>query len=71
MQENTQYKIFEDDGREGKLICIFPQIEYQTINGFGGAFTEAASTTLDTLDKENRDKVIKLYFDPKEFVKAS
>lgn len=66
MQKNCNYTVFEDDGREGRLICIFPQIEYQTINGFGGAFTEAASTTLDKLKKEDRDKVIRMYFDPQE-----
>lgn len=52
--------------RESKLICIFPDIEYQEIKGFGGAFTEAASTTLDKLSKENRQKILKLYFDSKE-----
>ncbi|MCR4692687.1 MAG: glucosylceramidase [Firmicutes bacterium] len=52
--------------RENKLICIFPDIEYQEIKGFGGAFTEAASTTLDKLSKENRQKILKLYFDSKE-----
>ena len=52
-----------DKGREGELICVFPDVEYQEIKGFGGAFTEAASTTIDKLSKENRDKILKLYFD--------
>lgn len=66
MQENCEYTVFNDDGRDDRLICIFPTIEYQTIKGFGGAFTEAASTTLDKLSRENRDKIIKMYFDEKE-----
>ena len=52
-----------DKEREGELICVFPDVEYQEIKGFGGAFTEAASTTIDKLSKENRDKILKLYFD--------
>ena len=36
---------------------------YQTILGFGGAFTEAATYTLNKLSKANQDKVLKAYFD--------
>ena len=66
MQEVADFRVFDDDGREGRLICVFPQIEYQTIKGFGGAFSEAASTTLDKLSKAKREKIIKLYFDEEE-----
>ena len=66
MLEYNNYTVLDDDGRENCLVCIFPDIEYQEIKGFGGAFTEAASTTLDKLSKENRDKIIKLYFDRSE-----
>ncbi len=66
MQEIKDFIVLEDDGRETRLINIFPDIEYQEIKGFGGAFTEAASTTLDKLSKENREKIIKLYFDNEE-----
>lgn len=31
----------------------FPEIKYQEIKGFGDAFIEAESTTLDKLSKEN------------------
>ena len=63
MQEYDNYTVLDDDGRENLLCCIFPEIEYQEIKGFGGAFTEAASTTLDKLSGENREKIMKLYFD--------
>ena len=66
MKEAFDFSVFENKGHEGELICIFPDIEYQEIKGFGGAFTEAASTTLDKLSKENRDKIIKMYFDSEE-----
>lgn len=63
MMETNDYALSENKGREGQLISVFPEIEYQEVKGFGGAFTEAASTTLDKLSKENREKVLKLYFD--------
>ena len=66
MQECDAVRVSENVEREGELICLFPEIEYQEIKGFGGAFTEAASTTLDKLSKENREKILKLYFDKNE-----
>jgi len=66
MQEYSDFS-FVDWKHQGKqLINVYPNIEYQTVKGFGGAFTEAASTTLDKVSKENREKVIKMYFDPEE-----
>ncbi|MFH5881045.1 glycoside hydrolase family 30 protein [Liberiplasma polymorphum] len=35
---------------------------YQSVVGFGGAFTEASAYTLSKMSKENRDKVLDLYF---------
>lgn len=66
MQEFADFNVYDDNGREDCLISIFPDIEYQTIKGFGGAFTEASSATIDKLSKENRDKIIKMYFDEKD-----
>lgn len=66
MQKAFDFSFSDDKTREGTLISIFPDIEYQEIKGFGGAFTEAASTTIDKLSKENREKILKLYFDTEE-----
>ena len=63
MQEVLGLEAVEDKNKENRLINIHPHIEYQEIKGFGGAFTEAASTTLDKLSRENREKIIRLYFD--------
>lgn len=64
MQVCDEYKITEDTGREWGLINLYPQVEYQEIKGFGGAFTEASSTTVDKLSKAHREEILKLYFDP-------
>ena len=67
MKELTEFAtVLEDNGMEGSLITVHPGIEYQEIDGFGGAFTEAASTTLDKLGPENRKRVLELYFDPEK-----
>lgn len=62
MKKEEITSVLEDDGIESQVINIVPEVKYQTIEGFGGAFTEAASTTLDKLSKENREKILKLYF---------
>lgn len=66
MQKVNDFSVSEDKAREKPLINVFSDIEYQEIKGFGGAFTEAASTTIDKLSKENREKILKLYFDKEE-----
>lgn len=66
MQEVRDFDITADVEIEYPIISIFPEIEYQEIKGFGGAFTEAAATTLDKLSSKNRKKVLKLYFDEEE-----
>jgi len=55
-----------DSATEMQIVNIVPEVEYQTIDGFGGAFTEAASTTLDKLSPNSREKILKAYFDKKD-----
>lgn len=67
MQKCTQYTVKNDNGLvENFLVNIYPEIEYQEIKGFGGAFTEAAAVTIDKLSPETREKVIKMYFDSED-----
>lgn len=49
---------------EGTLVCLFPNEPFQSVAGFGGAFTEAAATTLGKLPDAAREKVLRAYFDP-------
>ena len=48
------------------LISIDTDKSFQTITGFGGAFTEAAAYTLSRIDPELREKALRAYFDPKD-----
>ena len=54
----TDFKASENSSK----IVINPEKEYQTITGFGGAFTEASAYLLNKLSKENRQKIIDAYF---------
>jgi glucosylceramidase len=45
------------------VVIVDPRVRYQTIEGFGGAFTEAASTTWDKLPKASQEEVLTAYFD--------
>ncbi len=43
-------------------IKLDPTKKYQTISGFGGAFTESSAYLLNKLSQKNRDTILKAYF---------
>ncbi len=45
-----------------KVINIYPEIKYQTIVGFGGAFTEATGYALKSVSEEEKKKILDDYF---------
>lgn len=60
---NKLTKVTEFSSGENKVtIQLFPDTTFQTITGFGGAFTESSAYLLNKLSKENRDKILKAYF---------
>ncbi len=50
------------EGKNAVQIKVFPEEKFQTITGFGGAFTESSAYLLNKLSKENRKKIIDAYF---------
>ncbi|MDF2484581.1 MAG: glucosylceramidase [Herbinix sp.] len=52
----------EIKGVENHVVNLYPEVEYQTILGFGGAVTEAAGYAFSKLTKENKEKALELYF---------
>jgi len=44
-------------------VFVDPGKPFQTIEGFGGAFTEAAATTFYKLSSENQKTILQAYFD--------
>ncbi len=69
MKKQSINTFYSNPEVEERMINIYPDIEYQMIDGFGGAFTEAAATTLYKLSPENRKKVLELYFDKESGIK--
>ena len=47
-------------------IMIDPHKTFQTIEGFGGAFTDAASVTFGKLPHDSQEKILKACFDSSE-----
>lgn len=58
--------VFEADlnGQENELIHLYPDVRYQEIEGFGGAFTEAAAVTLAKLSEVQQQRILEAYFHP-------
>lgn len=60
----TQIEPLSSDKKVGKLpvIRILQDQKFQTITGFGGAFTESSAYLLNKLSQKNRDLILKAYF---------
>lgn len=51
-----------DRNVEMKVVNIYPKMEYQTFDGFGGAITEAAGYTFSLMSEEKQKKILDAYF---------
>lgn len=65
--ETARYELskleFRTDARaEMNLIKVYPEETRQTILGFGGAFTEAAAATFDSMSEETKQEALNAYF---------
>ncbi len=60
---NKLTKITEFTSNEKSVtINLLPDSTFQTITGFGGAFTESSAYLLNKISKENRTKILEAYF---------
>ncbi|WP_068502743.1 glycoside hydrolase family 30 protein [Paenibacillus kribbensis] len=53
-----------DQGVEMKVVNIYPEMEYQTFDGFGAAITEAAGHTFSLMSEESQKHILDAYFGP-------
>lgn len=62
--EHTQqeYVFAVDRERENELINLYPEIEYQKFDGFGGALTDSAGYVYGQMKEENKEKLLHTYF---------
>jgi glucosylceramidase len=63
--ERLEQTSFErDPAAENNVINLYPEVEFQKIIGFGGAFTETSAYQFSRMSAETQDRIVKLYFDP-------
>ena len=55
-----------DPAAENRVINLYPDVEFQEIIGFGGAFTETSGYQFSRMSAKSKEKIIKAYFDPKQ-----
>lgn len=63
-KESTASFAYDSDQRELHLLNLYPEVRYQTMQGFGGAITESVGTILNHLPQEQAQEVINSYFGP-------
>lgn len=59
-QKDVQFK--KDAETENMVINIVPELRYQEIIGFGGAFTEASAYNYSKMSDKSKRKIIDAYF---------
>jgi glucosylceramidase len=63
---NRAFEPLNQPDEDYPTIMIDVDKTFQTIEGFGGAFTDAAAVTFGKLPKESQEKILKACFDPVE-----
>jgi glucosylceramidase len=61
----SKAEFIADKGVEMKVVNIYPEMEYQTFDGFGGAITEAAGHTFSLMSEDNQKRILEAYFGEK------
>lgn len=62
--QQTYVFLTDEVGVENELINLYPEIHYQTIEGFGGAITDAAGYVYSLMNEEQKQILLKSYFSP-------
>ncbi len=65
--KNILLKEYEAEEFSEKLVCmnvinVYPDVEYQTMEGFGGAFTEASAYTVSLMGDRVQQEIAEAYF---------
>ncbi len=60
LQESEE--VIAGEAGSNQVVNLYPELTYQTIRGFGGAFTEASGFNFSKLSKEKKEIVLNAYF---------
>ena len=59
--------VFEaDNGEENELVNLYPEMTYQSFEGFGGALTESAGFVYSKMKTEQQKEMLQQYYDKHE-----
>jgi glucosylceramidase len=61
-RQRTVATFSEDDSQEFSVVNVYPDVQYQTLDGFGGAITEATAYTFSLLSPADQERLLDLYF---------
>lgn len=66
-QERQELEFESDlDGIESEVVNIYQDVKFQTIEGFGGAITDAAGYVYSQMSEEQKKKLTEEYFSPEK-----
>lgn len=52
----------DDNGREEQLVNLYPQVQYQRMDGFGGAITDSAAYIYSLMSPDQKKQILSEYF---------
>jgi len=56
--------VLSEKSETDAVVRVDPTVKYQTILGFGGAFTDAATHVILEMPKAKQEEILRAYFDP-------
>lgn len=65
VKETTEQEIIFVNNKEveNELVNLYPQVQYQQIEGFGGTITESAGYIYSLMEAEQKEEIIRKYFE--------
>ena len=63
-KKEEMFSFIPDDGTENEVVNLYPSVTYQTMEGFGGAVTDAAGYVFSRMDEDQQEKMLSMYFGP-------
>ena len=63
-EQFTQTVLFTPGETENRVINLYPEIEFQTLEGFGGAITDSAAYIYAMMNDVQKRKLMESYFSP-------
>lgn len=60
--QRTQVPFVKDNGQERQAVNLHPDVEFQTFEGFGGAFTDSAGYVYAQMNQKDKERMLSSYF---------